>query len=139
MVTRRTGYLVTYLKFGEMVVSNGVSVQTATTAPHSFSRPAETCRGTKHHHRIPLTVPANQRQLSNSEKTTLGRSRHTLISYSVQAIGVKGFTSQSQDPRLGVVVTSQRVCWTDMFSTVSSPLKQSITFKLRQNHFSLDI
>lgn len=30
------------LKFGKMVVSDGVSVQTAPTAPHSFSRPAET-------------------------------------------------------------------------------------------------
>lgn len=34
-----------YLKFSEMVVSDGVSVQAAPTAPHSFSRPAETYEG----------------------------------------------------------------------------------------------
>lgn len=37
------------LKFGEMVVSDGVSVQTAPTAPHSFSRTAETCQRNELH------------------------------------------------------------------------------------------
>lgn len=35
---------VTHLKFGEVVVSDGVPVQTTPAAPHSFSRTAETCR-----------------------------------------------------------------------------------------------
>lgn len=49
---------ITDLKFGEMVVSDGVSVQTAPTAPHSFSRPAETCHQNKHHHPFPFTTSA---------------------------------------------------------------------------------
>lgn len=57
-------------------------------------------------------------------------SKHTQMPYSVQAIGVKGCTSQSQDLRLGIVVTSQLVCWTDTFSITFSPLKQQITFEL---------
>lgn len=36
------------LKFGEMVVSDGVSVQAAPTAPHSFSRLAETYEKNTH-------------------------------------------------------------------------------------------
>lgn len=47
MAIRNAG-LMSDLKLGEVVVSDGVSVQAAPTAPHSFSRPAETCQRTKH-------------------------------------------------------------------------------------------
>lgn len=46
-------------------------------------------------------------------------------SYSVQAIGVKGYTSQSQDLRLGIVVASQMVRWTDIFGIFLALLKAS--------------
>lgn len=103
------------LKLGEVVVSDGVSVQTAPTAPHSFSRPAETCQ-------------EDQSQTQGLSPTGIKepeRTRQTQASYSVQAIGVKGFTSQSQDLRLGIVVTSQLVRWTDIVGIIIAPLKPS--------------
>lgn len=55
-ITRQRNVVFIDLKFGQMVVSDGVSVQTAPTAPHSFSRPAETCCRNKHHHLFALTT-----------------------------------------------------------------------------------
>lgn len=37
------------------------------------------------------------------------------MTYSVQAISVKGSASQSQDLLLGIGITSQLVCWIDIF------------------------
>lgn len=90
-----------------------------------------------------ITRSAIYCQLSNSDKTTVKvhfrEQAHTQTSYSVQAISVKGFTSQSQDLRLGIVVTSQLVCWTDIFkrSMMLSPLKAYTTFRFRHATYNL--
>ncbi len=125
------------LKFGEMVVSDGVSVQTTPTAPHSFSRPAETCHRDEERSHVAFNnicnlMPVIQLRQKQHWLDASGIG-HRQMSYSVQAISGKGFLSQSQDLRLGIVITSQLVCWTDIFesSMMFSPLKPITTSTFR--------